>query len=207
MMVIIKADMNPNQIYKQALNYTVELKCSKSNSDTVYATAVLIDLKGYYVTNAHVVTQSINGNNYDFEIFEIRYYYEKEYQRVTLEKYDTKTDLAILKGLPQKKSFKVNLEYQTADRVYAIGNLNETGIAITSGIISNKEVIIKSKNTIFKVIQTDLTISYGNSGGALVNSKGQLIGIISFRNKDNKGNVIYGLAYCIPINDVMIYLE
>ena len=57
------------------------------------------------------------------------------------------------------------------------------------------------------VIQCDLTISDGNSGGALVDSKGKLIGLTTFRLKDQSNNIIYGISYCIPINTVMEYIE
>ncbi|MDR2266034.1 MAG: trypsin-like serine protease [Christensenellaceae bacterium] len=46
----------------------------------------------------------------------------------------------------------------------------------------------------------------GNSGGALLNSRGQLIGITTFRTKDSKGNPIYGIAYCIPMDVVLDYI-
>lgn len=57
------------------------------------------------------------------------------------------------------------------------------------------------------VIQCDLIINEGNSGGALLDSKGRLIGITTFRLKDYSGNVIYGIAFCIPIRDVIDYLN
>ena len=57
------------------------------------------------------------------------------------------------------------------------------------------------------VIQCDLTISDGNSGGALVNFKGNLVGITTFRLKDQSNNIIYGISYCIPINTVLEYIN
>ena len=47
----------------------------------------------------------------------------------------------------------------------------------------------------------------GNSGGALLNAKGQLFGITSFRVKALSDNIIYGIAYCIPKNTVMEYIN
>ena len=57
------------------------------------------------------------------------------------------------------------------------------------------------------VIQCDLTIAAGNSGGALLNDNGELIGITTFRTKDMSGNVIYGIVYCIPVNTVLGYIK
>ena len=50
-------------------------------------------------------------------------------------------------------------------------------------------------------------INEGNSGGALLNEKGDLIGITTFRLKDSSYNVIYGMAFAIPINTVLSYLD
>ena len=47
----------------------------------------------------------------------------------------------------------------------------------------------------------------GNSGGALFNSNGALIGITTFRTKDTSGDVVYGIAYSIPIQLVIDYLN
>lgn len=45
----------------------------------------------------------------------------------------------------------------------------------------------------------------GNSGGALLDEKGRLVGITSFRIKDNQGNIVYGLVYSIPVNMIVEY--
>ncbi len=91
--------------------------------------------------------------------------------------------------------------------MFAIGNGSNYGLAITHGIISTPRINIEYEKTIREVIQSDITISAGNSGGALLDGKGNLIGITSFRTKDNQGNVVYGLVYYIPINTVINYLD
>ena len=91
--------------------------------------------------------------------------------------------------------------------VYAIGNLSNYGLSITKGIVSIPHINITYNNITRNVIQCDLTISDGNSGGALVNSDGKLIGLTTFRLKDQSNNIIYGISYCIPINTVLEYIE
>ena len=81
------------------------------------------------------------------------------------------------------------------------------GISISQGLISLPRIDIEYDGVIHEMIQCDLTINEGNSGGALLNDKGKLIGITTFRLKDYAGNIIYGIAYCIPINAVMSYLN
>ena len=77
---------------------------------------------------------------------------------------------------------------------------------ILKGIISNPDIVIEYDNASRQVIQCDLTIADGNSG-ALLDINGNLWEITTFRLKDNSGNVIYGIAYCIPINTVSEYLN
>ena len=79
-------------------------------------------------------------------------------------------------------------------------------LSITEGIISIPQINIEYEGINKIVIQWDLVINEGNSGGALINKKGQLIGITTFRLKDDKGNIIYGVAFCIPIQKGVEYL-
>lgn len=96
--------------------------------------------------------------------------------------------------------------YSYGDKVYAIGNTSNYGIGISEGIISVPEVNVKYDNISRLVIQADINISFGNSGGALLNSKGQLIGITTFRTKDNYGNVNYGFTYSIPLKTIIRFI-
>lgn len=66
---------------------------------------------------------------------------------------------------------------------------------------------IEYSGAVRTVIKCDLTIADGNSGGALLDSLGRLVGITTFRTKDRLGNIVYGIAYCIPINIVMRFVE
>ncbi|UKI50761.1 MAG: S1C family serine protease [Clostridium sp.] len=75
------------------------------------------------------------------------------------------------------------LKISSGDKVYAIGNGMNHGIGINEGIISLPQVNIEYENNVRNVIQCDLIINEGNSGGALLDSKGRLIGITTFRLK------------------------
>ena len=91
--------------------------------------------------------------------------------------------------------------------MFAVGNGSNMGISITSGKISNALVNVEYENIKRQAIQCDLTITSGNSGGALFDNYGKLIGITSFRTKDKSGNIIYGISYAIPINNVMDFVN
>ena len=69
---------------------------------------------------------------------------------------------------------------EIGDKVYAIGNSLNNGIGITEGIISVDKVNIRYNWKIQTFIQADVLIASGNSGGALLNRKGELIGITTF---------------------------
>ena len=96
---------------------------------------------------------------------------------------------------------------KSGDEVFAIGNLSNYGIGITKGHVSVPKINIIVDGNKKEVIQCDITIVSGSSGGALVNRNGKLIGITTFRTKDNLGNVIHGIGYVIPINRVLEYIK
>ena len=197
------------EIYKDNIETIVEVKAF--NDDGIsYGTGVIYDKTGLIITNAHIVVYTVNDVDTIFKEIQIRFQNDEEYKTTKLIKYDLILDLAILSIEDENNYQTVSLSkgsYNTGDTVFAIGNSLNQGIGITSGIISLKEVnIINSGNT-RKVIQVDINITYGNSGGALFDVRGKLIGITTFRIKDDNGNVNYGFTYCIPIDIIKEYIK
>lgn len=201
----------PNKLFEKSIESIVELKAISENVGESYGTAVCIKSDGYLVTNSHVVTYKQMGESLLFDEYFIRLANEEEYHTVELIKYNLETDIAVLKISDSSVSLKPieignSDELSFGDKVYAIGNGSNYGLAITHGIISIPKINIEYEGITREVIQSDITISAGNSGGALLDEKGNLIGITSFRTKDNQGNVVYGLVYSVPINLVMGYV-
>lgn len=199
-----------NKVYKDSIQSIVEVKAVKEDIGESFGTGEIIESDGTIITNAHVVTYTKLGIANEFDNYYIRFASEEDYREVSLIKYDSDLDLAVLKldnvkvkVLKTTDSSKIN----SGDKVYAIGNTSNKGIGISEGIISVPLVNIIYEEKTRTVIQCDLTIAQGNSGGALLNEKGKLIGITTFRTKDNLGNVIYGIVYCIPINIVLDYIK
>ena len=95
-----------------------------------------------------------------------------------------------------------NLE--VGEQVVAIGNALGYGQSVTTGIVSalNREVTID--NTANTLIQTDAAINPRNSGGALLNMSGQLVGINSAKYSDTS---VEGMGYAIPVDDVVDIIE
>lgn len=207
-----RSSYNANSIFSSTQYSIVELKAESSNIGTSFGTAVIISNDGKLVTNAHVVTYKQLNITHPFDSISIRFSDEDEYREVELVKYDIESDLAILllenkdaKFTPIKIGDDTNLK--NGDTVYAVGNMSNYGLSITQGIVSNHHINIKYNDITRNVIQCDITISDGNSGGALLNKNGKLVGITTFRLKDLSSNIIYGIAYCLPSSTVVQYLK
>lgn len=206
-------ELSANQIYTDSLKNVVELKAESESVGNSYGTAEIIDNQGRLVTNAHVVTYKSGEATREFEHYFIRFSTETDYREVNLIKYDVENDIALLQiiditGL-KLEPIKIgdNSSLEAGAKVYAIGNAANYGIGIFEGIVSNPLVNIDADGVKKSVIQADLTIAAGNSGGALIDANGMLVGITTFRTRDQAGNVIYGIVYSLPINIVMNFVK
>lgn len=209
---LVKANRNTSLDLNDYTYSIVEVKATTENVGESFGTAEFIKSDGTLITNAHVVTYKKLGIDYAFENIYIRFSCENDYRSVSIIKYDIDNDIAILilnntnckfNALSVGDSSKLKFNQE----IYAIGNLNNLGLSVTKGIISNPSIKVSYENISRNVIQCDLTIADGNSGGSLLDKNGRLIGITTFRLKDSKNSVIYGIAYCIPINTVLEYIE
>lgn len=97
------------------------------------------------------------------------------------------------------------------EKVFAIGNANGEGISVTSGIVSVESETIQmaslsdaTKAVNFRVIRTDAAINHGNSGGALFNAAGELIGITNAKNVEDETD---NMGYALPITLVKYLCE
>lgn len=210
----IKKDnkQSAEQIFNHAMHSVVEVKASTDNVGESFGSAVFVFNDGTLVTNAHVVTYKSFDDYLEFDKIEIRIAFENNYRSVSLIKFNRDLDIAVLKldNLDcdfKPVSFANSKTCKTGNQIFAVGNLNNVGLSMTKGIVSNPSVNVEYNEKIRNVIQCDLTIADGNSGGALFNDCGKLLGITTFRLKDNSKNVIYGIAYCVPANAVLEYIK
>lgn len=91
-----------------------------------------------------------------------------------------------------------------ADQVMAVGNALGEGKSATLGIVSAKNKKVTIDNLTLNLLQTDAAINKGNSGGALVNMAGEVIGINTVKMSSNS---IEGIGYAIPSNTIVDLLE
>ncbi len=97
-------------------------------------------------------------------------------------------------------------EVKIGEKVFAIGNPSGAGIAVTSGVISvDSEYIVmestdgEARQVQYRVMRTDAAINHGNSGGALFNAKGELIGITNAKSVEEE---VDNMGYALPITQV-----
>lgn len=95
-------------------------------------------------------------------------------------------------------------DLEVGECVIAIGNAMGMGLSATDGIVSMKEQTINVDGNSLKVMQTSAAINSGNSGGALVNSKGEVIGINTAKYNSSMAE---GMGYAIPSNEIKPTVE
>jgi S1-C subfamily serine protease len=142
------------------------------NTDKGQASGVIIDNRGFIVTNYHVVDTAtkIRILTYDREVY-----------GGILVGYDDSVDIAIIKIDANLKSLKFadSDKIKVGERVIALGNPAGLSFTVTEGIVS--AIKRKGPNNRNIYIQTDVPINPGNSGGPLVNADGKIIGINNFK--------------------------
>ena len=154
---------------------------------------VIVSADGYVLTNNHVVD---GVETVKVELSDDRVFTGKVVGT------DPATDLAVVK-IPAKGLSPVEFGDSDAakvgDAVLAIGNPLNVGETVTAGIISAKGRQTGGDQESYQdFLQTDAAINHGNSGGALVNTAGQLVGINSQILTPSDGNI--GLGFAIPSN-------
>lgn len=195
------------EIFEDSLSSIVEVKAYTADLESFGTAVILFD--GELVTNYHIISYTNQSITYLHNNIEIRFSNSEEYQSVEIKYYDTILDLAVLElATIEGKSLKVNItEVITGQKIFLMGNGNNLGISLTSGIVSRSEVEISFNENINKYIQIDATSTNGVSGGAIIDENGKIIGIIILRLLDDKGMPIYGYVYAIPISTVLYFIN
>lgn len=187
----------------------ISVRSGSAFSASSSGSGIIISSDGYIITNNHVVS---NGNDIEVILPDKRSY------DATLVGKDPTTDLALLKiqtsGLPTIQ-YGNSDDVQVGEWVLAIGNPFNLSSTVTAGIVSAKGRDINILNTLYAIesfIQTDAVVNPGNSGGALVNIQGELIGVNSAIMSESGG--YEGYSFAIPsnlvrkvINDLKTYGE
>ncbi len=176
----------------------------QTSTATATGSGIIISDDGYILTNNHVVSSSESES----------YYQVSEATKITVTLFDDdttyeakivgtdeETDLAVIKidktGLT-KAEFADSDSIKVGEFAMAVGSPLGLQSSVTCGIVSavNREVT-DSEGKTYTLIQTDAAINAGNSGGALVNSEGKVIGVNTLKLT---GENVEGMGFAIPIN-------
>ena len=184
---------------------------NQQSTATATGSGIIISEDGYIITNNHVISSSSSSSYYTIG--------EANSIKVTLNgdetKYDAKivgtdsqTDLAVIKidktGLTAAELGNSS-SVQVGEFAMAVGSPLGMQNTVTGGMISalDREVTDSDGKT-FTLIQTDAAINSGNSGGALVNSQGQVIGINTLKVSSTG---VEGMGFAIPIDSAKPIIE
>jgi len=146
-------------------------------TDSGQGTGFIINENGYIITNAHVIA---DDKGYLAENIRAITYKEGT-KPVQFIGYNGDLDLALLKVSGRYSVLELgdSDDVQVGERVIAIGNPLGLGFSVTQGIVSG--VHRTGPNNLAAYIQTDTALNPGNSGGPLINKKGEVIGINNFK--------------------------
>ena len=175
-------------------------------------TGIVMSEDGYIVTNAHVVYDDSDYNCGEAIEVSVVFSDEKEHDAKIIA-YDRETDIAVLKvdetGL-KPAEFGDSTDLRVGELVIAVGNPLGFDLfgSVTSGIVSAIDRHISINEKSMNLIQTDAAINSGNSGGPLLNSCGQVIGINSAKMSSSYGSAsIEGLGFAIPISEAKTIID
>ena len=199
--------LTPKEVYAMNVNACVGIATQITTnvwgqvaSASASGSGFILTSDGYVVTNNHVVegatsvtVKLYNGDEYDAEIVGT----------------DEMNDVALLKidatGL-QTVTIGDSDQIEVGEEVIAIGNpLGELTFTMTAGVVSALDREINTDGKPINMLQTDVAINSGNSGGALFDMNGNVIGITSakYSGSTSSGASIEGISFAIPINDAL----
>ncbi len=203
--------MTPAEVYAGNVNSTVGITTSITTNYWGYQTTsaasgsgFIFSDTGHILTNFHVIENS--------DSITVSLYNGESYPAALLG-YDESHDLAVLK-IEAENLTPVILgdsdQLNVGESVVAIGNpLGELTFSLTSGAISAKDrEITMSNGATMNLLQTDCAINSGNSGGALFNLYGEVVGITNAKySSSSSGASIDNIGFAIPINQIRDAVE
>jgi S1-C subfamily serine protease len=175
-----------------------------ANAQYSLGSGVVIDEAGYLLTNDHVVRRA--------DKIAVKFCTGTNVYEASVIASDPRSDVALLKlkARPGEKfsaiKFAPEDDLLLGETVLAMGNPFGLGGSVSRGILSSKSRIVAKEGEPLDIpnwLQTDAPINFGNSGGPLVNLRGELIGINVAVLRNYQGQVAEGIGFAIPIRRVL----
>lgn len=164
----------------------------KTDSGDVLGSGFIVSKDGKIVTNLHVIR--------DMKVATVKLATGEVFDSVSVLATDERRDLAVVKiaGFNLPVLALGNSDVTVGEPVVIVGSPSGLEGTVTAGILSS----LRDSGKGFKVLQTDAAVNPGNSGGPLLNNRGQAIGVVSFKLRSAEG-----LNFAIPINYVRGLLD
>ena len=208
-----KTEMSDAEVYAANVNSVVSINVTGTSGYNFFGQPVqsassgsgfVLTSDGYIVTNYHVVenAETVKVTMYNGDEYDAQYVGGDEDYDIAVIKIEA-TDLPAV-TLGNSENLNVG------DHVLAIGNpLGDLTFSMSGGMVSSVNRTINVDGTPFNMIQTDTSINPGNSGGPLLNSYGEVVGIVSakYSSYGSSGESVEGLGFAIPINDVISMIQ
>jgi S1-C subfamily serine protease len=201
------------EIYKRTASGVVQITATGNaqrspfggSAQPALGSGFVFDKAGYIITNYHVIAPAVTAGAGSIEVT----FSNNASHDATLVGSDPSTDLAVLKVNTSASALTAltlgdSDAVQVGDSVVAIGNPFGLSRTVTAGIVSaiQRQIEAPNRYAIDHVIQTDAPINHGNSGGPLINAKGEVIGVNAQIETGGvtQGNV--GVGFAVPSNTV-----
>ena len=208
-----QTEMSDAEVYAANVNSVVSINVTGTSGTNWFGQPVqtasagsgfILTSDGYIVTNYHVVgdAQTIQVTLYSGDTYDAQYVGGDEDYDIAVIKIEATGLQAVTLGNSE--------ELNVGDHVLAIGNpLGDLTFSMSGGMVSSVNRTINVDGTPFNMIQTDTSINPGNSGGPLLNSYGEVVGIVSakYSSTGSNGETAEGLGFAIPINDVSSMIQ
>ncbi|NNT72045.1 PDZ domain-containing protein [Flavobacterium sp. IMCC34852] len=180
-------------VYNPIMEFVYGQRGGQQQEQIGTGSGVIISEDGYIVTNNHVIKDATE--------LEVTLNNNKSY-KAKLIGTDSKMDIALLKINADEKlpysAFADSDQVKVGEWVLAVGNPYNLNSTVTAGIVSAKARNLDNRNGIQSFIQTDAAVNPGNSGGALVNTRGELIGINTMISSPTGSYA--GYSFAVPSN-------
>ena len=204
-----KQQLTMPEVYAANVNSVVSINVStttnvfgRTTESAASGSGFFITKDGYILTNYHVIegASTVKVTAYDGTTYDAAVIGGDEDYDIAVIKVEGTNFQPVVIG----KSGSV----QIGETVAAVGNpLGELTFSMSQGIVSCVNRAINVDGTPFNMIQVDCSINPGNSGGPLVNTYGEVVGIVSAKYSSYSSTTVEGIGFAIPINDVIAMIE
>lgn len=189
------------EVYDKCRPWTVTLDVRNASAGGGYGTGIVLSGDGYILTCAHVIdgenvsviVETADGTAFDGQVVAL----------------DRQTDVGVLKipalGM-EPAVFGDSAQVIVGETAIALGNPlgRQFAASLTCGILSARERLVTIDNYVMSLLQFDASVSPGNSGGPLLNSLGQVIGMVNAKVDQEK---VEGIGFAIPIDRALEVAE